>query len=180
MTVREDLTPAAGRPLLGVVVCGAGNAGKVGTLLLQARRRGWETMVIATPAGLGFLDRAAVEAATGRPVRSAWRLPGEERPPRDPDALAVAPATFNTVNKWAAGIADTLALGVLCGAYGKGLPTAVLPAVGPDLAAHPAYARSLEALRTMGVLVGGGGAFRWGEALDLLEPARVRLGGGRP
>jgi len=38
----------------------------------------------------------------------------------------VAPATFNTVNKWAAGISDTLALGILCEAYGMGIPTAVL------------------------------------------------------
>lgn len=29
--------------------------------------------------------------------------------------------------EWAAGIADTLALGILCGAYGAGITTAVLP-----------------------------------------------------
>ena len=28
----------------------------------------------------------------------------------EPDAIIVAPATFNTINKWAAGIADTLRL----------------------------------------------------------------------
>ncbi|MEU6056803.1 flavoprotein [Streptomyces sp. NPDC047097] len=177
MTAHEA-EDTARRPLLGVVVCAAGVAGGVGDLLAQARERGWEVGVIATPQGLGFLDRAAVEAATGRPVRSAWRLPGEERPPRDPDALAVAPATFNTLNKWAAGIADTLALGILCEAYGKGVPTAVLPTVGPPLAAHPAYARSLATLREMGVLIGGGDGFRWAEALELLEPARARLTGG--
>lgn len=36
------------------------------------------------------------------------------------DAIAVASATFNTINKWAAGISDTLALGILCEAYGFG------------------------------------------------------------
>jgi phosphopantothenoylcysteine synthetase/decarboxylase len=80
--------------------------------------------VIATPQGLGFIDAQAVEARTGYPIRSAWRSPGDARPLPPADAIAVAPATFNTINKWAAGIADTLALGVLCEAYGLG-PAAV-------------------------------------------------------
>jgi flavoprotein len=50
----------------------------------------------------------------------------------------VASATFNTVNKWAAGISDTLALGILCEAYGMGIPTAVLPYLNPAQSAHPA------------------------------------------
>lgn len=66
----------------------------------------------------------------------------------------MAPATFNTVNKWAAGISDTLALGILCEAYGMNIPTAVLPYVNSAQAAHPAYLQSLERLREMGVLVG--------------------------
>jgi flavoprotein len=33
----------------------------------------------------------------------------------------VAPVAFNTVNKWAIGISDTLALGILCEAYGMGV-----------------------------------------------------------
>jgi phosphopantothenoylcysteine synthetase/decarboxylase len=93
----------------------------------------------------------------------------------------VAPATFNMVNKWAAGISDTLALGILCEAYGMGIPTAVLPYVNSAQAAHPAYRQSLERLREMGVLIGsyephrpkaGGGAdrYRWEEALELLTP----------
>lgn len=30
-----------------------------------------------------------------------------------PDAFVVAPCTFNTLNKWAAGVSDTLVLGLL-------------------------------------------------------------------
>jgi hypothetical protein len=170
-----------GRPFLYVVVCAAGVARDVGTLLTAARARGWGTGVIATPLGLGFIDQAAVEAQTGYPIRSAWRKPGDARPLPPADAIAVAPATFNTVNKWAAGIADTLALGILCEAYGLGIPTAVLPYVNQAMAAHPAYPAALERLRGMGVLIGsyvphppkaGGGMdrFRWEEALDLLAP----------
>ncbi|MET7987946.1 MULTISPECIES: flavoprotein [unclassified Streptomyces] len=169
------------KPFLYVVVCAAGVAAGVGALINAARERGWEVGVIATPQGLGFIDAAEVEARTGRPVRSAWRAPGDPRPFPAPDAVAVAPATFNTVNKWAAGISDTLALGTLCEAYGLGVPIAVLPCVNEALAAHPAYRASVERLREMGVRFGsphtgedqradGRGDFHWERVLDLLGP----------
>ncbi|MET9799658.1 flavoprotein [Streptomyces sp. NPDC006368] len=170
--MNEQPPPEAGKPFLYVVVCAAGNAADVGTLIAAAQARGWDVGVIATPHGLPFIDAAAVEARTGHPIRSAWRRPGDPRPLPPADAIAVAPATFNTINKWAAGIADTLALGTLCEAYGAGVPTAVLPSVNAELAAHPAYRQSLERLRGMGVRVGegsgGAAGFRWEEALELL------------
>ncbi|MFJ8586429.1 flavoprotein [Streptomyces sp. NPDC093595] len=157
---------------LYVVVCAAGIAGDVGTLITAAQDEGWDVGVIATPHGLPFLDAAAVETRTGYPIRSAWRRPGDPRPLPPADAIAVAPATFNTINKWAAGIADTLALGTLCEAYGAGVTTAVLPCVNAELTAHPAYRESLARLRGMGVRIGegsgGAAGFRWEEALELL------------
>lgn len=39
-----------------------------------------------------------------------------------PDALVVAPCTFNTANKLVAGISDTLALGLLNEAIGAEIP----------------------------------------------------------
>ena len=163
------------KPFLYVVVCASGIAGDVGKLITAAQERQWEVGVVATPLGLRFIDAAAVEAQTGHPIRSAWRLPGDPRPLPDPDAVAVAPATFNTINKWAAGISDTLALGILCEAYGMGVPIAVLPCLSAAQAAHPAYRESLGRLRGMGVRVSGyepgdAATFRWEEALDLLEP----------
>lgn len=170
-----------GKPFLYVVVCAAGIAEGVGRLISAAQERGWEVGVIATPVAMGgFFDTAAVEARTGRPIRSAWRSPGDPRPFPAPDAVVVAPATFNTVNKWAAGMADTLAVGTLCEAYGLGVPIAVLPCVADALAAHPAYRASVERLRGMGVRFGdpyaggaaedgGRGEFHWERALDLLE-----------
>ncbi|MFF0885716.1 flavoprotein [Streptomyces sp. NPDC003456] len=167
-------------PFLYVIVCAAGVAGGVGELITAAQARGWEVGVIATPvAANGFFDIAAVETLTGRPVRAAWRTPAEPRPFPAPDAVVVAPATFNTVNKWAAGLADTLAVGTLCEAAGLGVPIAVLPCVAGALAAHPAYGESLQRLRGMGVRFGepytgepredGGRAeFGWQRALDLL------------
>ncbi|WP_406221409.1 flavoprotein [Streptomyces decoyicus] len=169
------------KPFLYVVVCASGIASDVHKLITAAQKQGWDVGVIATPLGLGFIDASAVEAQTGYPIRSAWRSPGDPRPLPPADAIAVAPATFNTINKWAAGISDTLAVGILCEAYGLGIPTAVLPYLNTAQAAHPASRQSLDRLREMGVLIGsydphrpkaGGGAdrFRWEEALELLAP----------
>ncbi|QHA08506.1 flavoprotein [Streptomyces broussonetiae] len=170
------------KPFLYVVVCAAGIASGVGRLITAAQERAWEVGVIATPlAAGGFFDTEAVAARTGRPVRSAWRTPADPRPFPPPDAVAVAPATFNTVNKWAAGIADTLALGTLCEATGLDIPVAVLPCVADALAAHPAYQDSLDRLRGMGVRFGepyngevrpdgSRPDFAWERVLDLLRP----------
>ena len=156
---------------LYVIVCAAGIADDVGKLITAAQERNWDVGVIATPQAVTFIDRSAIEAQTGRPVRSAWRTPDDPRPFPPADAMAVAPATFNTINKWAAGIADTLAVATLCEAYGSGIPTVVLPRVNPALAAHPAYRQSLERLRSMSVLFGDTeDCFRWEEALELLRP----------
>ncbi len=180
MTVTEPTVPDK-KPFLYVVVCACGISGDAGTLITAARQRHWDVGVVATPQGPGFLDAEAIEAQTGYPIRSAWRTPGEASPLPPADATAVTPATFNTVNKWAAGISGTLALGILCEAYGMDVPIAVLPYLNAAQAAHPVYRQSPERLAGMGVLLGsyephrpkaGGGAdrFRWTEALDLLEP----------
>ncbi|WP_037671344.1 flavoprotein [Streptomyces griseus] len=170
------MTEPDGKPFLYVVVCAAGIAAGVDELITAAQERGWAVGVFATPTAVnGFFDTAAVETRTGLPIRSAWRRPGDPRPFPDPDAVVVAPATFNTVNKWAAGIADTLALGTLCELTGRSVPIAVLPCVSDALAAHPAYQDSLIRLRGMGVRFGepyeggGTGEFGWERALDLLE-----------
>ena len=72
---------------------------------------------------------------------------------RPPDAFVVAPATFNTINKWALGISDTLALGLLNEAVGLGLPIVAVPWPNPALARHPAFGRSVAVLREWGVRV---------------------------
>ena len=153
MTSRDPLTP-----VLSVVVCGAGPATAIGTLVKLAHERGWVVQVIATPAALDFFDSAAIEALTGSPVRSQYRKPGEPRW-EIADAIIVAPATYNTINKWAHGISDTYALGVLAETTGLGVPTIVLPFVNTALAGRAPFRRSVESLRAEGVkiLLGPGG-----------------------
>jgi phosphopantothenoylcysteine synthetase/decarboxylase len=142
---------------LSVIVCGAGPASEVRTLVKLARERNWTVQVIATPAALDFIDTAAIGAQTGSPVRSQYRKPGEPRSPAA-DAIIVAPATYNTINKWALGIGDTYALGILAEATGLAVPIVVLPFVNSALAARVPFRRSVEELRREGVhiLLGSG------------------------
>src|ERR1700727_1977555 len=160
--------------VLSVVVSGAAPAADISTLVKQALERGWTVQVIATPSALAFFESAEVEALTGSPVRSRHRAPGTPRS-RVPDAIVVAPATFNLLNQWALGIADSYALAVLAEQTGMGLPTAVLPAVSAPLAGRPQFARSVKALRAEGVsvLLGPGGTAAFPGASDESFPWQV-------
>ncbi|MGW4644161.1 flavoprotein [Sphaerisporangium sp. NPDC004334] len=139
--------------VLYVVVCAAPAAASVQHLAGLAQSAGWTVRVITTPMAANFVDQAELERLTGDRVRCGYRMPDE---PDEPDALpaadavVVAPATFNTVNKWAGGIADTFAVGLLCELAGFGVPILAVPLLKDALARHPAFSRSLDTLRQMG------------------------------
>jgi phosphopantothenoylcysteine synthetase/decarboxylase len=146
------VTDDAPSRVLSIVVCGAGPAVEVATFVKLAIDRGWIVQVIATPAALEFFDPAAIESLTGSPVRSRYSAPGSPRS-RIPDAIAVAPATYNTINKWALGISDTYALGVLAEQTGLGVPIVVLPFVNAALASRDPFQQSVKSLRAEGVSI---------------------------
>ena len=146
------MTGANASQVLYVVVCAAGPAGDVGRLVDLAQECGWTVQIIATPSALAFIDVPALEAQTGRPVRSQYRSPGEPKTP-PADAIIVAPATYNTINKWAKGISDTYALGILAEAPGLGIPVVVLPFVNSALAGRAPFEDSVQALRSEGVRI---------------------------
>jgi len=139
--------------VLYVLVCGSPMARDVGILVDLAMRDGWEVCVITTPDGRKFVDVAALQAQTGHPVRTHYKNPGDPDLLPPADAMIVAPATVNTVNKWAAGITDTLVLGLLVEGYGYRVPTAVVPYTNTVMALHPALHESLAKLRGWGVHV---------------------------
>lgn len=113
--------------------------------------RGWDVCVVATPTAARWIDGAELTRLTGHPVRSAYKLPHEPDVLPPPDAIVVAPVTFNTVNKWAAGIADTLVLGLLTESVGMNVPIVAVPYLNEALARHPAFERSVALLRDVGV-----------------------------
>jgi phosphopantothenoylcysteine synthetase/decarboxylase len=137
---------------LYVIVCAAGPAGDVGRLVALAREQGWVVQIVATPSALDFIDVRDLEEQTGRPVRSQYRKPHEPKPPRA-DAIIVAPATYNTINKFAQGIADTYALGLLAEAPGLRIPVVILPFVNTALASRQPFRNAVDTLRAEGVRV---------------------------
>ncbi|MEU3454188.1 flavoprotein [Micromonospora sp. NPDC006766] len=139
--------------VLYVVACGSPLARRVGRLVDLAKQDGWDVCVVTTPDGAKFVDRAALARQTGHPVRTHYKNPGDLDVLPSADAMLVCPATVNTVNKWAAGIADTLALGLLVEAQGLGVPIAAVPYTNSAMAAHPAFRASLARLREWGVRV---------------------------
>jgi phosphopantothenoylcysteine synthetase/decarboxylase len=119
----------------------------------QAQAAGWDVCVVSTPDGLKFIDIPGLATQTGHPVRHRYKYPGDPDVLPAPEAMVVAPATVNTINKWSAGIADTLALGLLVEGVGKGLPTVAMPFTNAAMAAHPAFGESIGRLRSWGVTV---------------------------
>jgi phosphopantothenoylcysteine synthetase/decarboxylase len=171
---------------LRVVVCGGSVAAGVGRLIDEAVGRGWTVDVTATESALEFLDAGEVIRASGKPLRTTYKFaPDGTRISPPADALIVAPATFNTINKLACGIADTYPLSSVAEAIGRGVPTVIVPAVNTALASRRPFRRALEELRAERVRIlfgaddgweplppGQGGdpaRFPWRRALDLAE-----------
>lgn len=135
------------------IICGSPLASTAGTLIDLAQQAGWQVCAVVTPDGRKFIDAPALAAQTGHPVRSFYKYPGEPDLLPQPDAMVVAPATVNTITKWALGIADTLPLGLLVEGLGRGLPIVAMPFTNAAMAAHPAFTESLARLRSWGVTV---------------------------
>ncbi len=141
--------------VLYTIACAASSATLVPNFVMQAQAVGWNVCVITTPQGTKFLDIPLVEQVTGYPVRSEYKRPEEPDILPRAGAIVVFPATFNTVNKWALGISDTLATGILCEYTGLKMPIVTVPCfrTGGGLDGHPAFFRSLQMLRDYGVRV---------------------------
>jgi hypothetical protein len=172
--------------VLYIVTCAAPPARQITTLIERAQARGWdEVCLVLTPTAATWLadDLPELEKLTGHPIRSRYKLPTEDDVLPPASAILACPATFNTLNKWALGISDTLALGLLTEAIGLGLPLAALPYLNNAQAAHPALAHSVDLLTRSGVrvLLGDGGfvphppkhgrldLYPWDTALDAIE-----------
>jgi flavoprotein len=141
------------RHVLYAVMCAAPPVHHVRTLINAAHARHFDLCVILTPTAADWLSESIreLEELTGHPVRSTYKRPTDPDALPKADALLVAPASFNTINKWAAGISDTLALGLINEAIGLKIPIVAVPYSKTTLAAHPAYPESLRTLNDAGI-----------------------------
>ncbi|MGH3814275.1 MAG: flavoprotein [Pseudonocardiaceae bacterium] len=175
--------------VLYIVTCGAPLAARAADGVRAAREREWWPVVIPTEASRPWID---LEELGDVVVSTNHRSPDDARRIPPADALAVVPATFNTLNAWANGTANTYPLATLCALLGARVPAVAVPFAKHDLAGHPAWLASLAVLRYAGVevvdprtgavgmaepITSGSGqqvteAFRWSWVLDKLDQVR--------
>lgn len=151
---------------LYLIACAAPPARRLQLPIRAAQQAGWDVCAILTPSAYRWATEdapgevEALEDITGHPVRWQYKLPSQSDVLPAPDAILIAPLSCNTLNKWAAGISDTLALGLITEGVGLRLPIVALPHWNDAQNAQPATARSIETLRAAGVtILLGDGAF---------------------
>ncbi len=114
---------------------------------------GFETVIaLPTPNASRVLaprEMAVVEGVTV--VESYFDTTILPRPPHG--VVLFAPCSFNSLNKLAHGIADTLALSVVAEAIGRKTPVIVAPSLNAPLLAHPQAQASLKTLPQWGVTI---------------------------
>jgi phosphopantothenoylcysteine synthetase/decarboxylase len=171
-------------PVLYLVGCTAPPIRHSARAVELAQKAGWDVCLVLTPRAAKWMEGEipALEKLTGHPVRSDYKMPDEDDVLPAASAMLAAPATLNTLSKWAMGMPDTLALGLLTEAIGKRLPLVALPYINAAQAEHPALSGHIGVLERSGVkvLLGDGGhvphqpgqgdasAFPWQVALECL------------
>jgi phosphopantothenoylcysteine synthetase/decarboxylase len=136
---------------LTLVVCAAPLAERASDVAAAIVAAGLQVSVVVTPAAAAWVDEDAIRRATGRSVAVNYRRPHEPKRGPRPAAVVACPLTFNTLNKLAAGISDTYALGVLNEALAAGTPIVAVPMVSDRLWPHPALRPNLDRLAAAGV-----------------------------
>jgi len=142
---------------VALVVTGGIAAYRTPSLARGLRRQGAEVIVFASSEGLRYVAREALEWASHNPVIERLTPLAEHLSDEAPfDAYLVAPATYNTINKLAAGVADTVVTATLASALGRAErgETALLVAPTMHGSLHTSIlTASLERLDALGVCV---------------------------
>jgi phosphopantothenoylcysteine decarboxylase len=128
---------------------------KACTVISRLTQAGVTVQTVASAAALRFVGAATLEGLSGRSVFSdmwcAGRALDHIELARAADLAIVCPATANTINRLAAGLADD-PLGALFLAWEfPRKPWWLAPAMNQQMWAHPATQRSLAQLQAQGV-----------------------------
>jgi phosphopantothenoylcysteine synthetase/decarboxylase len=142
-----------GEPVLYAIVTGSPAARDIGTLVDLAQADGWDVCVIASPNGYRFINPDALTAKTGHTVRHQYKQPHAPDILPPADAMVAAPITCNSLAKWAAGISDTLPLGLLVEAIGKHQPVVAMPFSNWAQISFPAIQQAMTTLTAWGVTI---------------------------
>ncbi|HET7881110.1 MAG TPA: flavoprotein [Acetobacteraceae bacterium] len=146
------MTPDAERfDVVYLVLSGTTTAARGPELLRGLVGLGFSTVIaLPTPnAARVIAARELADVEGARLVESYFDLAIRPRPPRG--VVLFAPCSFNSLNKLAHGIADSLALSVVAEAIGRRTPVIVAPSLNQPLLEHPQAQASLRTLPTWGV-----------------------------
>ncbi|HEX3881205.1 MAG TPA: flavoprotein [Stellaceae bacterium] len=136
-----------------LVLSGTTTAARCPELLRGLVGLGFGTVIaLPTPNAsrvVSLRELADVEGA--QVVESYFDLAIRPRPPYG--IVLFAPCSFNSLNKLAHGIADTLALSLVAEAIGRKTPVIVAPSLNQPLLDHPQAQASLKTLPTWGVTI---------------------------
>jgi phosphopantothenoylcysteine decarboxylase/phosphopantothenate--cysteine ligase len=176
-------------PTVVLGVTGCIGAYKACEVLRELQKRGVDVHVVMTENASRFVGAMTFEALSRHPVFVDQFALGAEGDIRHisladaADLLLVAPATANTLGKFARGIADD-ALSTLF--LANTAPVLVAPAMNVNMFRHPAVVENLEMLRARGVGViepgtgylacGWLGEGRLAEVPEIVEAAMAALG----
>ena len=176
-------------PTVVLGVTGCIGAYKACEVLRELQKRGVDVHVVMTENAGRFVGAMTFEALSRHPVFVDQFALGAEGDIRHisladaADLLLVAPATANTLGKFARGIADD-ALSTLF--LANTAPVLVAPAMNVNMFRHPAVVENLEMLRARGVGViepgtgylacGWLGEGRLAEVPEIVEAAMAALG----
>ena len=137
-------------------VSGSVAAYRAADLARELMRSGFTVRVCLTDSAQKFVQPALFEALTGNPcLIEAFEEPERGRMAhidwaRQADIIIIAPATANTINKMAQGIADDM-LSTITLATTK--PIVIAPAMNPQMYANEVTQQSLEALEARGAYI---------------------------
>ena len=136
-----------------LVLSGTTTAARCPEILRELVALGFGTVIaLPTPnASRVIARRELADIAGAQVVESYFDLAIRPRPPRG--VVLFAPCSFNSLNKLAHGIADSLALSVAAEAIGRKTPVIVAPSLNQPLLDHPEAQASLRRLPEWGVRI---------------------------
>lgn len=139
-----------------VKLTGSIAAYKIAYLISKLVQAGHEVQTVATDAALYFVGKTTLEGLSGRPVYTDTfaerKIMGHINLAKWADITLLAPASANTINKMANGIADNLVTSLFL-AHDWSKPYLVVPAMNTAMYEHPATQESMNKLKEWGVNV---------------------------
>ena len=139
-----------------IKITGSIAAYKSAYLISKLVQDGFNVKVAVTNSALQFIGKATLEGLTNNPVYSDTFEDGNMMShinlAKWADLTIVIPADANTINKFAAGIADNLVTSLFL-AHIKSKPYLIAPAMNTNMYEHPATQSSLKKLSDWGITI---------------------------